>query len=204
MKTIIGLIIGAALVLQTGFVQAATEQDTAAAKLATQVCADCHGRGGHSISPLFPRLAGQQSTYIVNQLEAFKHQTRGDPNARAFMWGMAAKLSDPMIHALAKYFSEQKPSPGQPGNPSLVSAGSKIFHDGIPAQQVPPCQSCHGPKAHGHGMFPRLASQHAAYIVKQLQTFQRVLRKNPLMQNVAHSLTGQQMEEVAAYLQSLP
>ena len=61
------------------------------------VCESCHGRDGRSISPTFPRLAGQQKNYIVEQLKAFRDKTRADPHARTYMWGLAAGLSDPTI-----------------------------------------------------------------------------------------------------------
>ena len=35
------------------------------------VCSSCHGPDGRSISPTFPRLAGQQKDYIVAQLRPF-------------------------------------------------------------------------------------------------------------------------------------
>src|SRR6516165_9525270 len=34
------------------------------------VCSSCHGPDGRSISPPFPRLAGQQKDYLVAQLQA--------------------------------------------------------------------------------------------------------------------------------------
>src|ERR1700720_1438471 len=65
------------------------------------VCESCPGRDGRSISPTFPRLAGQQKNYIVEQLKAFRDKTRADPHARTYMWGLAAGLSDPTIDAIA-------------------------------------------------------------------------------------------------------
>ena len=40
------------------------------------VCSSCHGSEGRSISPTFPRLAGQQKDYLVAQLQAFRDKTR--------------------------------------------------------------------------------------------------------------------------------
>ena len=73
---------------------ALAQQDESAKALATGVCSACHGPEGHSISSVFPNLAGQQSAYIVLQLDAFRSHERGDPNARAYMWGMASQLTD--------------------------------------------------------------------------------------------------------------
>src|SRR5271166_3995735 len=46
-----------------------------------EVCSSCHGLEGRSVSPTFPRLAGQQQEYLVNQLKAFRDHTRADPHA---------------------------------------------------------------------------------------------------------------------------
>ena len=68
------------------------------------------------MSPTFPNLAAQTAPYIELQLHAFKDQTRADPDAQAYMWGMASQLSDTMISALAGYFAAQAAAPGKPGN----------------------------------------------------------------------------------------
>src|ERR1700722_2597659 len=76
-----------------------------AAKTAAEVCGSCHGVNGRSISPTFPNLAGQTVPYIETQLKAFKDQSRADPDAQAYMWGMAAQLRGGMMRALAAYRS---------------------------------------------------------------------------------------------------
>src|SRR6516165_7622067 len=78
------------------------------------VCSSCHGPGGHSISSTFPRLAGQQKDYLVAQLTAFRDHKRADPHAQTYMWGMAGRLSNPEIKALATYYAAQPPTPGTP------------------------------------------------------------------------------------------
>jgi cytochrome c553 len=53
--------------------------------------------------------------------------------------------------------------------------------------------------------FPRLAGQHADYLVKQLVVFQRTDERpeGSIMKTVAHEMTPQNVTDVAAYLQSL-
>src|SRR5205814_446189 len=84
-----------------------------AQRLAIGVCGTCHGPHGNSGQPKFPRLAGQSGNYLVAQLKNFRGQTRGDPDAIGYMWGMAAELDDPTIEALAKYYSSQQPLRGR-------------------------------------------------------------------------------------------
>ena len=176
----------------------------AAAKTVAEVCGSCHGVNGRSISPTFPNLAGQTVPYIETQLKAFKDQSRADPDAQAYMWGMAAQLSDGMISALAAYYAGQPPAPpGKPGDPALIAKGKRLFEEGVPARQIPPCASCHGSHAEGQVAFPRLAGQHAPYLLKQLLVIQNVLRTAPVMHGVIKDLTKDQMLSVVAYLESI-
>ena len=199
MRNIIALALG---ILATAGASAVPAQQEGKA-LATGICSACHGPEGHSVSPVFPRLAGQQSAYIVLQLDAFRGHQRSDPNAQAYMWGMASQLNDDTIKELADYYAAQKPVPGQAGDPALVAAGEKIFVGGIPAQGVPACASCHGALAEGVAAFPRLGGQHVDYLIAQLQGFQSGLRSNaPIMLAVVRTLTAEQIKAVAVYAAS--
>ena len=64
--------------------------------------------------------------------------------------------------------------------------------------------SCHGPEGKGSEQFPRIAGQHADYVVKQLTIFQRTDERpeGGVMKVVAHGLTSSDMHNVAAYLQT--
>jgi cytochrome c553 len=180
-------------------------QDAQAERTATQVCAACHGPKGESISPAFPRLAGQQKTYLETQLKAFRDRTRADPMAQAYMWGMTSQLGDETLGNLAAYYAAQPPARGKLGDPKLIQAGRTIYEQGIPGAQVQACVTCHGKDAEGNAAFPRLAGQHAEYLVKQLVLFKSQLRADaaaPIMHNVTAGLSFDQMEAVAAYLES--
>jgi cytochrome c553 len=166
------------------------------------VCTSCHGPGGYSISSTFPRLAGQQKGYLVSQLEAFRDHTRADPHAKTYMWGMAARLSNAQIEAIAAYFSSQPPVPGRPDTSPAAMAGRQIFDAGIAAEGVPACKACHGDQAQGNGVFPRLAGQHRAYIERQLEAFASNARANAIMHHNAKNLTPQQNRDIAAYVRT--
>lgn len=168
-----------------------------------ETCAACHGLNGRSISPTFPNLAAQTAPYIELQLHAFKDQTRADPDAQAYMWGMASQLDDVSIGGLAAYFSKQSPMAGRTGNAALLVQGKQLFTEGVPSRQIPPCASCHGATAQGNGPFPRLAGQHAPYLLKQLLVIQSVLRTAPVMHGVIKDLNKDQMRAVVAYLESI-
>jgi cytochrome c553 len=166
------------------------------------VCSSCHGIDGKSLSSNFPRLAGQRREYLVTQLKAFRDRSRADPHAHTYMWGMAARLTDADIDALADYYSKQSPAPGSPGNPQQIAAGQKIFMEGASAQNVPACVQCHGEKAEGNDQIPRLAGQHQSYLERQLDAFAENTRANEIMHENTVNMTPQQIDEVAAYLAS--
>lgn len=200
MKATVMYAVGAGLVLIAALTEA---QEKAAPDLVTRVCSTCHGPRGTSISPMFPNLAGQQAVYLETQLKAFRDRSRADPHAQAFMWGMAAQLTDPAITEIAAYYAAQRPAAGKPAGREETAAGKKIFEEGIPAQQVPPCQSCHGDKAAGNGPFPRLAGQHRPYLERQLAAFISNARANEVMHATAKDLTALQISQIAAFLSSL-
>jgi cytochrome c553 len=176
-----------------------------AAKVAAQVCASCHGQRGDSISPGFPRIGGQRAEYLESQLKAFRDRTRADPMAQAYMWGMTSQLGDDMIKKLAAFYSGQKPAQGKPGDPKLVQAGKAIYEGGIPGANVQACATCHGKNAEGNVTFPRLAGQHAEYLVKQLVLFKDSGRQGSnalIMHNISTGITFDQMQAVATFLAS--
>ncbi len=180
-------------------------QEADAGRLATQVCASCHGPRGDSISPAFPKISGQRAEYLESQLKAFRDRTRADPMAQAYMWGMTSQLSDDSIKRLAVFYAGQKPASGKRGNAKLVQSGRAIYEGGIPEAKVQACITCHGKNAEGNTMFPRLAGQHAEYLVKQLVLFKNSLREGgnaPIMHGITTGMSFEQMQAVAAYLMS--
>lgn len=65
-------------------------------------CAGCHGPDGAGIPSQYPRIAGQYAEYIEAQLKAFKSGSRAN-DANGMMRGVAAKMTDPEIKAVAEY-----------------------------------------------------------------------------------------------------
>jgi cytochrome c553 len=184
-------------------VDVAPELARSAQQLAATTCANCHGVSGRSTSPTFPNLAAQTAPYLQAQLHAFRDQTRADPDALAYMWGMASQLSDPTIEAISAYYAMQAAPPPKSGDEKLMARGKQIFEEGIAAQGIPACATCHGPQARGNNIFPRLAGQHAAYLVKQMLVIQSALRAAPVMHGVIKDLPQEQMRAVATYLESI-
>ncbi|KVD73369.1 cytochrome C [Burkholderia sp. ABCPW 14] len=173
--------------------------------IALQVCSNCHGATGVSVSPAFPKLAGQQREYLVDQLKDFKTHARSDPNAKRFMWGFT-HLSDGQIDELAAYFSNQQPVLGKADDLALVNEGRTIFASGLPNKGVSACIACHGQHGEGKNQFPRLAGQHADYVMKQLRIFQHTTERprGDVMKAVCANMNEREMRAVAAFVEAFP
>ena len=65
-------------------------------------CAGCHTPNGAGIPAQYPRLGGQHAEYAAAQLTAFRDGTRNNSEQ---MTGIAARLNDREIKALADYMA---------------------------------------------------------------------------------------------------
>jgi cytochrome c553 len=174
----------------------------AAEEKAVNLCSTCHGPRGISTSPEFPILAAQRKGYLVNQLEALRDQKRAEKPAHDFMWGMAGPLDDQMIQGIALYYSSQPLAPGRPGDPAIIAKGRQLFEQGVSERGIPACAACHGADAAGVANFPRLAGQHAKYIVRQVEYIQSLVRAAPVMHGIVKDLTPDEIQAVAVFVQS--
>lgn len=165
--------------------------------IVSQVCHLCHGQDGENSTPVYPRLAGQNAAYITKQLADFKSGRRtGTMNA------MAAGLDDADMEALGAYFSSKPAKPHRVPDPELAAVGEYIYQKGNRWSGVASCASCHGAEAAGTDKLPRLAGQHARYLVSQLKDFNTRERTNDnaVMHSIASKLTEFEIEAVARYL----
>jgi cytochrome c553 len=215
MQVVILRLILPASILAIVFSPVAHAQDTGAPAFSTrelqakiEYCKTCHGLSGQGYRGSFPmpRLAGQQTEYFENQLRAFIERRRANP----IMFNVAHVLSPSMLTALATHFSDlnSKPLGGAPKE--LVPKGKKIYEEGIPEADIPPCSACHGPDAKGNGPFPRLAGQLHDYVFRKLVNWSKERGQDPanpdtsaIMEPIAHSLNESQIAAVAAYLNYL-
>lgn len=173
-------------------------------------CEICHGpsaRGFVGFYPI-PRLAGQQVEYIENELKGFVEHKRASTESKEVtnvMFNVGHVLSPAMIKALATKFHNLNPKPVGGAPKAHVAEGEKIFKNGIPSANIPPCASCHGPDAKGNGPIPRLAGQLYPYVIKQLTNWghERREENSQIMAPIAHELKKPQIEAVAAYVSGL-
>lgn len=182
--------------------------NSAATAFVHKNCAKCHGNTGISQSSLFPRLAAQPAAYIESQLRDMREHVRTDPHAQAYMWRIAAGLSDEEIKMVAGYFATKKPAAGRPVvSAELADKGKRLYEKGAIIRDVPACMGCHGDKGQGKDLVPRLAGQHAGYLFRQIKDFKTEVRpmsgpKDPMHEN-ALNVTDEEAIEIAEYLSAL-
>jgi cytochrome c553 len=177
---------------------ASLKGDPVHGKAISYTCLGCHGVQGYKNAyPNYsvPELRGQHPEYLIAALKEYKSGER----SHFTMHSQAEELSEQDMSDIAAYFA------GAP-----LPAGHKA------AAQVPEvaslCVSCHG--ADGVGitpLYPTLAGQHADYLVRALDEYQKGARKNVIMATFAGHLTSAQMAAIADYfakqqpaLQTLP
>jgi len=175
----------------------------AARTLATSECEGCHGAEGRSTDPAIPIIAAQQQPYLELQLKAFRNQGREEPKGHEFMREVSSKwlLNDQVVAGVAEYFSLQAPQPGKPEDPAVTAKGKRLYQKGD-SPRILPCSDCHGDNAQGIEIFPRLAGQHADYLVKQMQRMRETERGSRKMHSVIGELSDSEIVAVATYLQS--
>ena len=170
-------------------------------------CTDCHGSAGQGYHGFYtmPRIAGQTPEYLTSQLQAFAERRRDG--------GLPIRLS--RIHsirpglrtALANHFSVLNPKTLGRGPSEFIGSGKKIYQEGVPDSNIPACVACHGPQAQGSGPTARLAGQLYRYTRKQLANWTKgrgsETESTAIMQSIANNMTKQQIDAVAAYLNSL-
>jgi cytochrome c553 len=171
------------------------------AKSAT--CVACHGVNGNSANPEWPSLAGQHADYIFKQLQAFKAGERQN----VLMSPIAITLSEDDMADLAAYYAKQTPTGGET-DPSKIELGQRVYRGGDQETKVAACVGCHGPAGSGNptAAYPSIKGQHATYTAAQLRAFRagaRTTDQNQIMRDVARSMSDEQIDAVAAYIQGL-
>lgn len=190
------LILTLAMISLTSFsIMAQSRPDIANGEsIFNQQCIACHGPA--SVGMGTPALHGQFNKYLVAELMNFKYDRRLDLMFGA-MPGVAKGLSDSDIADVAAYLSKQDPCViPVPVDPQ----GASVAEGKIKAEENA-CLGCHRPK-NSYGA-PRLDGQKNQYIVHSLKAFKTKERKSHFMNTLVMYLTEKDMNNLAAYMNSL-
>ena len=157
--------------------------DPQAGEAASAVCGKCHGANGISHEPLTPSLAGQEPTYLVNAIKAYRDHGRVDEA------NMPAR-TDEQIADLAAYYSTQEP------HASIEGALSG-------QEMAATCDRCHNPPAGQRKLnTPALNGQSYDYLVKSMKEYRQEDRENSMMHKMSARYTDEMIEAIAAYYAS--
>ncbi|MCK6372083.1 MAG: cytochrome c4 [Gammaproteobacteria bacterium] len=198
---VLGTLLGTAFLAAAPAAQAGGSAEAGQTK--ALVCTACHGPNGNSVNPEWPSLAGQNATYLVRTLNAFKSGERSNP----LMTAQAMALTDEDIADIAAYYATQTPQHGT-ANPDLSADGERLYRGGNKETGISACIACHGPTGRGNAPagYPALAGQHAPYSAAQLKAYrsgQRSSDLNQMMRNTTARLTDAEIDAVASFIQGL-
>ena len=157
-----------------------------------RLCTSCHGVHGLPSDPSVPIIWGQQSAYILKQLNDYRNGDRSNQ----IMSSIAESLSEGDLAQMAAYFSNAKwPSRAESPLPTAPEA-------------IATCQACHHPNLAGRlspsGVAPRLAGQFSPYLIDTMTAYADGERPNStLMPALMQSLTAADRKALAVYLAAM-
>ena len=164
-------------------------------------CTWCHGTSAQGYT-IAPRLAGQRSRYIEDQLRAYASHIRDNPFSKQYMWGAAASLRPHAARDMAIYFATITPKAANDGNRNLAAMGRTIYVEGIPDSNIVSCLACHGPDAEGVREIPRLGGLSYSYLKGRLEQWGEGYHSAVVspMPFIASKLGPNEIEALASYL----
>jgi len=200
---------------------AALKADPETGRQINGVCAACHGDTGQGGKKgEYPRLAGQNVEYLMDQLKKFKERKR--TNLPMFPYTEERELPDEDIVHISAYLASIKLDTTYPvfkdtddaltrllamdkvlnipRSEGDVEAGAKLYKT--------ECASCHKKDGMGHKTVPMLAGQYTIYLKRQIDKFIKGERihdediKNP-SKDVLNALKLEEIRDILAFLTTL-
>ncbi|WP_313951740.1 c-type cytochrome [Accumulibacter sp.] len=182
-------------------------------------CAACHGPfGAGGKKGEYPRIAGQSSKYIEQQLKAFQSQLR--INLPMYPYTRERELPDEDMKLVSAYLTQielpTRPPVFKDSDDALTRllAMEKIMiipraEGGIEngrAIYQKNCAVCHGKTGQGRGMFPMLVGQYTNYLAKQVDAYLAADRPHDeegAKTGVLYTLKAGDIQDVLAYLTAI-
>jgi cytochrome c553 len=159
--------------------------DPEAGEALTAVCGSCHGARGISHEPLTPNLAGQEPTYLVNAIKAYRDHERSHEE-------MVANKTDREIEDIAAFYSVQAAG-------SLADSGEEI------ETLVAKCNRCHG-RSQGEStlVLPSLNGQKRDYLLRVMQEYRDNERGSSMMHKMSSGYSDELLEQLADWYAAHP
>lgn len=149
----------------------------------TANCGSCHGARGISQDPMVPNLAGQEPTYLVNAIKAYRSRERSHED-------MVTDKSDEEIENIAAFYS--------------VQAAGSVTETGEQTEEViAKCERCHG-RVQGEStmVVPALRGQKQDYLLRVMKQYRDGERGSSMMHKMSSGYSDELLAEIAAYYAS--
>ncbi len=159
--------------------------DPAAGEPLTAICGSCHGDRGVSQDPMIPNLAGQEPTYLVNAITAYRDNERSHED-------MVTDQTDEEIGNIAAFYSVQ-------------AAGSVTGTGEETTAVIAKCERCHGqPAGQSTMIVPALRGQKQEYLLRVMKQYRDGERGSSMMHKMSAGYSDELLEEISAYYASHP
>lgn len=132
-------------------------------QLFQSTCARCHGAGGGGAEDgSIPALAAQRFRVLAHQLVDYRHDARWDVRMEHFADFPYLVFAQDVADVAGYLAQLPRSEPRTQGSGEFQAHGASLY-----ARR---CASCHGPTGEGNAdkAYPRLASQHYPYLVRQM------------------------------------
>lgn len=165
-----------------------------------EVCASCHlPDGWGNRDGVYPQLAGQHATVLMQQLLDIREGRRDNPMMFPFVQQRSIGGYQELADVVA-YISTLPMTPfnGQGGwgiASREYARGQQLFEEN--------CAACHGQQAEGNSeeRYPRLQGQHYAYLVQQARKISAGLRKaTPSMVTLLQGIGDEDTQLIMNYI----
>lgn len=154
--------------------------DPQAGEPLTAVCGSCHGSRGISQDPMIPNLAGQEPTYLVKAIKAYRSRERSHED-------MITDKTDSDIESIAAFYSVQVAGP--------VTQSDDVLNDVIAK-----CDRCHDRAGTDSTMvLPTLNGQKEEYLLRVMKQYRDDDRGNSMMHKMSAGYSDELLEQIADY-----
>ena len=132
-----------------------------------------------------PNLAGQEPTYLLNAIKAYRDNERSHEE-------MVTDQTDEEIENIAAYYS--------------VQAAGSVAESGEPvAEVIAKCDRCHGQAAGQSTMVvPSLKGQKQEYLLRVMKEYRDGDRGSSMMHKMSAGYSDELLEEIATHYSSQP
>jgi cytochrome c553 len=170
--------------------------DVAAGKRAYRTCQGCHRADAGGLSNgTYPQLAGQHPSVVIKQVLDIRAGRRDSPKMEPFIAEGEAGVTE-LVNIAAYLATLPPPARNGQGPGRQLDLGKHLYDRD--------CAACHGRKGEGDGarFYPRLASQHYLYLVRETRESRDQGRRNPdaEMVKVLRHYSNSDIEAVSDYL----